>query len=105
LGLAIAKQLVEAQGGSINVESTIGEGSNFTFTLSFFKTNENIAVDDELVALDDDFKKIKVLVVEDIPLNQLHMKTLLDDLGLEPDIASNWLVAIEMLKKNHTVSF
>ena len=34
LGLTIAKQLVEAHGGSISAESTIGEGSKFRFGLS-----------------------------------------------------------------------
>ena len=39
LGLAIVKQLVEPQGGSIRVRSTVNEGSTFSFTLSFQKTN------------------------------------------------------------------
>lgn len=99
LGLAIVKQLVKGQGGSINVDSTIGEGTNFRFILSFLKTNEDAENDTEFVVLDDEIKNIQVLVVEDIPLNQLLMKTLLEDFGFERDIASNGKIAIEMLEK------
>ena len=38
-------------------------------------------------------------MVEDIALNQLLMKTLLDDFGFERDIASNGKIAIEKLQK------
>jgi len=48
--------------------------------------------------LDTEIKNIKVLVVEDIALNQLLMKTLLDDFGFEQDIAANGKIAIEKLK-------
>jgi PAS domain S-box-containing protein len=98
LGLAIVKQLVEPQGGKLEVTSTVNEGSTFSFTLPFEKTDEVIdnAIKDEKV--DPDLKNIKVLVVEDIALNQLLMKTLLDDFGFERDIASNGLIAIEKLK-------
>ena len=47
--------------------------------------------------LDHDIKNIKVLVVEDMALNQLLMKTLLDDFGFERDIANNGKIAIEKL--------
>jgi CheY-like chemotaxis protein len=43
---------------------------------------------------------IKVLVVEDVALNQLLMKTILDDFGFERDIAINGKMAIEKLEKN-----
>ena len=39
------------------------------------------------------------MVAEDIPLNQLLMKTLLDDFGFERDIAANGKIAIEKLQK------
>ena len=98
LGLAIVKQLVEPQGGSISVKSKIDEGSTFSFILTFQKTKE--AAEDEIpmVELDSDIKNIKVLVVEDIALNQLLMKTLLDDFGFERDVAGNGRVAIEKLR-------
>jgi len=98
LGLAIVKQLVEPQGGSISVKSKIDEGSNFSFILSFLKTKAGAQLETEVVELDTEIKNIKVLVVEDIALNQLLMKTLLDDFGFEQDIAANGRIAIEKLQ-------
>ena len=100
LGLAIVKQLVEAQDGNINVKSSIDSGSTFSFTLSFQKTKTETESDIELVELDTNIKNIKVLVVEDMALNQLLMKTLLDDFGFERDIADNGKIAIEKLMTN-----
>ncbi|TDE53404.1 response regulator [Flavobacterium sp. GT3P67] len=101
LGLAIVKQLVEPQGGSIRVKSIVEEGSTFSFTLSFQKTNSDAELENEMMELDTEIKNIKVLVVEDIPLNQLLMKTLLDDFGFARDIAENGKIAVEKLKENY----
>ncbi|HEY0029766.1 MAG TPA: PAS domain S-box protein [Bacteroidia bacterium] len=98
LGLAIVKQLVEGQGGSIQVDSTIDQGSTFSFQLDFQKTKAAAELEAGLVELDSEIKNIKVLVVEDIALNQLLMKTLLDDFGFERDIAGNGKIAIEKLQ-------
>ena len=98
LGLAIVKQLIEQQHGSVRVESTIGEGSTFSFTLDFQKTKAKAEEIIEMTKLDKEIKNIKVLVVEDMPLNQLLMKTLLDDFGFERDIAANGKLAIEKMK-------
>ena len=98
LGLAIVKQLVEPQGGSINVKSKVGAGSTFSFILDFKKTDANPEMIEELLELNPEIKNIKVLVVEDMALNQLLMKTLLDDFGFERDIAGNGKIAIEKLQ-------
>jgi CheY-like chemotaxis protein len=98
LGLAIVKQLVEPQGGSIRVKSKVDEGSVFSFVLNFEKTDAEPEADIKLPVLDTELKNIKVLVVEDIALNQLLMKTLLEDFGFEQDIAANGKIAIEKLK-------
>ncbi|MEX2234953.1 MAG: ATP-binding protein, partial [Cyclobacteriaceae bacterium] len=98
LGLAIVKQLVESQGGSIHVRSKIDKGSTFSFILSFQKTKAEAELDTGIMELDTEIKNIKVLVVEDIALNQLLMKTLLDDFGFERDIAANGKIAIEKLQ-------
>jgi PAS domain S-box-containing protein len=99
LGLAIAKQLVEGQSGSIEVKSKIGEGSTFSFILNFQKTKES-ELETGLLELDPEIKNLKVLVAEDIALNQLLMSTLLDDFGFECDIAANGAIAVEKLKTN-----
>lgn len=99
LGLAIVKQLIESQGGSIFVKSKLGKGSTFSFILSFYKTDKLAAQDENFAEPIPNILIINVLVVEDIALNQLLMKTILDDFGFERDIAENGLIAIEKLQK------
>ncbi|MCD6019648.1 MAG: sensor hybrid histidine kinase [Bacteroidetes bacterium] len=98
LGLAIVKQLVESQHGTIDVNSKVDEGSTFSFTLSFTKTKAEAESETEMEKLDEEVKNIKILVVEDIALNQLLMKTVLEDFGFEPDIADNGKIALEKLQ-------
>ena len=90
--------MVEPQGGIYHVKSKLDKGSTFSFTLSFQKTEGEAEIESEIEELDTEIKNIKVLVVEDIALNQLLMKTLLDDFGFERDIASNGKIAIEKLQ-------
>jgi PAS domain S-box-containing protein len=98
LGLAIAKQLVESQGGTITVKSKIDKGTTFSFVLPFQKTKAKIEQESEVQETVVDAKNIKVLVVEDMALNQLLMKTILDDFGFAHDIAGNGKIAIEKLQ-------
>ncbi len=98
LGLAIVKQLVESQGGKVTVKSKVDEGSTFSFILNFKKTKEAPEDENNLIELNNEIKDISVLVVEDIALNQLLMKTLLDDFGFEREIAANGKIAIEKLQ-------
>lgn len=97
LGLSIVKQLLEPQGSYISVESRINQGSTFSFTLSFLKTKEKVEIFTEITQLDMEMKGIRVLVVEDMALNQLLIKTLLDDFGFESDIAENGKIALKKL--------
>ena len=98
LGLAIVKQLVEAQSGSIQVSSIENEGSTFSFILKFQKTTAETELESEPIEPDTDITGIKVLVAEDIALNQLLMRTLLDDFGFECDIADNGKIAVEKIQ-------
>jgi PAS domain S-box-containing protein len=100
LGLAIVKQLVEQQGGSINVKSKLNEGSTFSFVLNFQKSNGKIKNESLIPKLNQEINIIKVLAVEDMPLNQMLLKIILDDFGFERDFAENGKVAIEKLQAN-----
>ncbi len=100
LGLAIVKQFIEAQGGSISLKSKIGEGSTFSFILTFGKTNIKSEEEIEILKLDSEVKNLKVLVVEDVALNQLLIKIILSDFGFEYEIVGNGKIAIEKMKTN-----
>lgn len=99
LGLAIVKNLVEAQNGRIYVNSKSGKGSIFGFTLSFLKTIARMEPEPTPKEPEVGIKSMKLLVVEDMPLNQLLMKTLLDDFGFESDYASNGKIAVDMISQ------
>lgn len=108
LGLAIVKQLVERQGGTVFVNSRIGKGSTFGFILSFDKINSNDEVETGTALESFSYRtfvetlkeNIKVLVVEDLPLNQLLIKIILSDFGFDLDIADNGKIAVEKLSQN-----
>lgn len=101
LGLAIVKQLIGSQGGHIQMESEFGKGTVFNFVLTFQKVNEETVFEEEIIELESsEVKNIKILVVEDVKLNQLLIKTLLDDFGFEYDIVANGKLAIQKLEIN-----
>jgi CheY-like chemotaxis protein len=73
LGLAIVRRLVELMGGSIELESTVGEGSRFAVTLPNLPvaTREALAVDFSMHSGDfDSLPPLKVLVVDDVAWNR-----------------------------------
>jgi len=100
LGLAISKQLIELQGGSISTQSDVEKGSTFSFILNFEKSGEIKQIHSTNIESVTESINIKVLVVEDVMLNQLLLKTILIDFGLECDLAGNGIIAIEKLQSN-----
>ncbi len=101
LGLAIVKQLIENQGGSIFVKSKINVGSTFSFILPFAKKTVESESEIEIVKQNFEVVKLRILVAEDVALNQLLIRIILDDFGFEHAIVSNGKLAIEEIQNNN----
>lgn len=102
LGLAIVKQLVLAQEGSLQVKSKVNEGSVFSFSLSFKKTEQKVENKVEpQIKIEEKSEHVRILVAEDVTLNQLLIKTLLKEFGFEAVIAGNGKIAIEKLESQN----
>ena len=100
LGLSIVKQFVELQGGSLLVKSKVGEGSTFGFLMNFSKTNKTVTKETALIMNKENIpQNIKVLVAEDVALNQMLIKIILSDFGFECDIANNGKIVLEKLQE------
>lgn len=102
LGLSIAKNLVELQGGRMDLKSEIDKGSEFSFEITYKKANSA-----SLEPLQKGFipKKmidnIKILLCEDNVLNQKLAKRVIAKFGIEVEIAENGKEGIEKLKQNN----
>lgn len=100
LGLNIAKQLIELQNGEIQVESTEGVGSLFTFVLPFEKAKESLPLGEKknFVFNTNLLKPKRILVVEDNPVNIKFIFSLFDYYNLKGDFAENGKIAVDMVR-------
>ncbi|OLQ84859.1 TMAO reductase system sensor histidine kinase/response regulator TorS [Vibrio ponticus] len=89
LGLAISKRIVEAMGGSLGVESEVGQGSRFWFTLPLKLGNEVVKKEQPV----HNSVQAKVLLVEDNPVNCIVAEGFLTSLGHQVVIAEDGAAA------------
>ncbi len=95
LGLAITQRLLQMMQGSIEVDSTPGEGSVFTIEMLLPVSEEVIAPRRADTELSEKAKAMRVLVAEDNPTNQLVIGKSLEFLGVTCEIVENGEYAVE----------
>jgi PAS domain S-box-containing protein len=99
LGLAICKRLLDGMAGRIAVESTVGVGSRFHFTVPLDKDARTV---ETVVEAEPEIADVsltgRVLVAEDNPTNQLIIAAVLDKYGLRVDVVSNGVEAVDAVR-------
>ena len=99
LGLSICKNLAEIQKGTIEVLSEVQKGSDFIITIPFVLSKLK-TLNDELDINHSSMKGKKILVAEDVEINQYVVRNLLELWGCEATIVENGKKAVEAAKLN-----
>jgi signal transduction histidine kinase/HAMP domain-containing protein len=98
LGLAISRRIVELLGGEIAVDSTEGEGSEFSFSLWLKNAGDETATFTHTEDAAGKFAGRRALVVDDVEINRMIVAGLLEDTGLVIDEAEDGQVALDMFR-------
>ncbi|GAB4386004.1 MAG: hypothetical protein Kow00121_51730 [Elainellaceae cyanobacterium] len=103
LGLPISQQIVTLMGGQLQVDSEIGQGSNFWFTLTLSavrqKAIEEVQPETRSQVIGYEGEPRTVLVVDDNEINRLVLLNMLEPLGFVVVMAEDGQQALEMVEK------
>lgn len=101
LGLTISKNIVEMMGGEIGARSEPGGGSTFWFSVTLEKAGSP-EIREAAAAKAPPMEKageVRVLLAEDNPFNQKIMQIILNNLGIQSDVANDGRAAIRMIEE------
>ena len=98
LGMSITKSIVELMGGSIDVETELGKGTEFIVRVDFpiVDEPEEEEIEDTTTARELDFSKLKLLLVEDNEVNREIASLILTEFGFGLDTAENGAVLMDV---------
>jgi len=102
LGLAISKSLTQMMNGKIGVNSKLGHGATFWYTIKLKSSSEDL-VKEEFINenIEKSKKSLNILVAEDNAINQRVARFNLEKLGHEIQIAENGEIAVQLFKDNN----
>jgi CheY-like chemotaxis protein len=100
LGLTISKRLVELMGGKLELNTTLGLGSEFFFCIKFKKTSKKaeLILKPRIEKQVASIKGYHILVAEDNEINAMIALKFLKSWGANAELAENGLQAVEMVK-------
>ncbi len=111
LGLPISRKLLELMGGSVNVDSEFGVGSNFTINVPFGISDKSNASYSAMANTETDdtnnhtFENCHALVAEDNDINQVVIQNLLAQLNIKCTLAADGEEALEYLESNGAAQY
>ncbi|PSU25531.1 aerobic respiration two-component sensor histidine kinase ArcB [Photobacterium phosphoreum] len=97
IGLAVSQQLIQLMGGDISVDSEVGAGSTFTVKIKV-PLVETVVEEHEVTEVRPEMTGLSIFMVEDIELNVVVAKSLLERLGHEVTVAMRGDQALAMFK-------
>ncbi len=99
LGLAISRQLASLMNGVVDCESVPGHGSRFWFEAPFEETAAlETGSETDAATIGPEARTIRVLVADDHATNQMVVKMMLDQFGIESLVVDDGLKAVEALR-------
>jgi signal transduction histidine kinase/CheY-like chemotaxis protein len=100
LGLAITSELLQLMDSQLKLETEIGRGSSFYFSLDLVYVSAVEKVPLNIAPEEQDLQKAKILLVEDTPFNILFTTQLLEGWNTVVDVAENGAIAVDKMKES-----